>query len=172
VLRVAGDFDVPALFAVVDEQLAATKMSWTALARQLAWGSQGTYKRMRDGGVASCQIVLPLIQWVGRTPESFTFDADGIEGQLLPDPGGRGWRWYWDMRELAAAVETRRVERDLTVDDVAGELVSAPGEIAHLATTRYGTTMSFAMRCARWLDRTATSFMWEHDGRGLPWANR
>jgi len=172
VLRVPGDFDLPALFDAVEEQRTDRGMSWTALTREIAWTSHGTFERMQATGAGSCHIVTPLIQWVGRTPESFTHDADGFEGELLPDPGRGRWRWYWHMPELAAAVETRRVERELSVAELADLLGTSPAEIEHLAATRYGTTISFAMRCARFVERSATSFQWEHDGRGLRWSGR
>jgi plasmid maintenance system antidote protein VapI len=69
-------------------------------------------------------------------------------------------------------VQARRVERDLSLHEVADALGTHPNEVLHLAKTRYGTSIQIAMRAARWLERTATSFMWEHDGRGLPWSGR
>jgi hypothetical protein len=109
---------------------------------------------------------------VGRTPESFTAGAADFPGELLPDPAPGDWRWYWNMPELAAALDAQRVERDMTWRLVADELGTVPAEIKALQKTKYGMSISFTMRAARWLDRTATSFMWEHDGRGLPWSGR
>jgi len=113
-----------------------------------------------------------LIQWVGRTPESFTVGAENVAGELLPDPGSDRWRWYWNIPDFAAALDLQRAERDLTWPQVAAQLGSAANEIAHLHRARYGTTIGLAMRAARWLDRTAASFMWEHDGQGLPGSGR
>jgi hypothetical protein len=171
-VHVPGDFDAPALWVAVDEQRVARDLTWTKLNREIAWMGHGTMTRMREGSTNGCQHVLPLIQWVGRTPESFTVGADDVEGELLPDPAPGTWRWYWHMPELAAALDSRRIEGDLEWPDVAAALGATTAEIKHLQTTRYGTTMSLAMRVARWVDRTATSFMWEHDGRGLPWSGR
>lgn len=170
--EVPGDFDVFGLFDVVDAQRIERGMTWSGLNRELAWMGLGALQRMRERGVASCQHVLPVIQWVGRTPESFTVGGDSVEGELLPDPRPGRWRWYWHMTELADAVEARRVEQELSIAELATVLGSAPGEVKSLRTTKYGTTISFAMRCARWLDRSAASFLWEHDGRGLPWSGR
>ena len=170
--QVRGDFDVFALLLAVDEQRTARDASWAQLTREIAWMSQATIARMREGGTARCHHVLPLIQWVGRTPESFTVGAEDFEGELLPDPGAGRWRWYWNIPELAAALDSQRMERELTWPQVAAEIGSGPNEIKQLQRTRYGTTISFAMRAARWLERPAASFMWEHDGRGLPWSGR
>jgi hypothetical protein len=170
--RVAGDFDTAALFRVVDEQMAARDMSLAQLTQELAWMSKETLARMRDTGSSSCHHILPVIQWVGRTPESFTAGADAFPGELLPDPAPWTWRWYWDMPELAAALEARRGERGLKWAEVAAELGSTPAEVKSLQKTKYGVSISLAMRAARWLERSAASFMWESDGLGLPWSGR
>jgi hypothetical protein len=170
---VPGDFDVGALFEAVDEQAERRGMSLSQVNKEIAWMSLPTLKRMRErGGSASCQHVMPLIQWVGRTPESFTLHAEGFEGALLPDPRPGRWRWYWNMPELAAAVDQQAHDRGMTLADVGDELGCGLGAMKHLRETRYGTTISVAMRVSRWLGRTATSFLWEHDGRGLPWSGR
>jgi hypothetical protein len=134
--------------------------------------SKDTIVAMRERSIAGCHHVLPLIQWVGRTPESFTVGAASFPGELLPDPTPGKWRWYWHMTELAGALDVERVSRELKWPQVAAELGSTPAEIKYVQRAKYGTSISFAMRAARWLERTATSFMWEHDGLGLPWSGR
>jgi hypothetical protein len=171
--QVAGDFDTAALFKVVDEQLAARDMTVSQLVKQLAWTSKPAFLRMRESGpFAGCQFILPVIQWVGRTPESFMTGGADFPGELLPDPGSGRWRWYWDMPDLASALDVRRAERELTWAQVAEEFGSSSAEIKALQKTKYGMSIGFSMRAARWLDRTAASFMWEHDGLGLPWSGR
>lgn len=170
---VPGDFDVGALFTAVDEQAELRGLSLSQVNKQIAWMSLSTLKRMRErGGAAGCHHVLPLIQWVGRTPESFTVGAEHFEGALLPDPGAGRWHWYWNMPELAAAVDRQAHVREMTLADVGDEIGCGLRAMKHLRETRYGTTISVAMRVSRWLERTAASFMWEHDGRGLPWSGR
>ncbi|MEA3055779.1 MAG: hypothetical protein QOD30_1211, partial [Actinomycetota bacterium] len=62
--------------------------------------------------------------------------------------------------------------REMSWSDVAGELDVQKNDITQLQKARYGTSIQLAMRAARWVERSATSFMWEHDGRGLPWSGR
>ena len=171
-MNVPGDFDAAALFAVVDQQLAERDMTVAQLNRELAWMSQKTFEGLRQQSDPGCQHILPVIQWVGRTPESFTVGGDTARGELLPEPGDGGWRWYWDMTELVSALETKRLEFDMSWSDVAEQLGTKNDWIKHLRKTRYGTSIGLAMRSARWLGRTAASFMWENDGRGLPWSGR
>jgi hypothetical protein len=164
---------VAALFDAVEQQLAARDMTLGQLTRELAWMSKDTIVRMQSsGGAAGCHHILPLIQWVQRSPESFTVGAADFPGELLPDPAPGEWRWYWNMPELAAALDAQRDERAMTWKLVADDLGTTPAEIKALQKTKYGMSISFTMRAARWLERTATSFMWEHDGRGLPWSGR
>jgi hypothetical protein len=169
------DFDVAALFALVNDQRAARGMSMGQLAKEIAWMSPRTLAAMSErnhSAFVGCHHVLPIIQWVGRTPESFMTGAARHDGELLPDPGPAGWRWYWNMPELASELDSRRIERELTWSQAAAEFGSTPAEIKALQKTKYGMSIGFCMRAAGWLDRTATSFLWEHDGRGLPWSGR
>ena len=169
---VPGDFDVAAVFEAADEQRVAQDLTWSQVNSRLGWMSLATLQGMRERGTSSCHHILPLIQWVGRTPESFTVGGEDVPGELLPDPHPGRWRWYWDVLELRRLLDEQRTERGLSRAEVAAELGSSPGEVKFLYTTKYGPTIGFAMRLARWLDRSATSLLWEHDGRGLPWSGR
>src|SRR5438309_615001 len=110
---VPGDFDVLALLSVVDAQREAQHMTWTGLAKSLNWFGKDAIDRMRASGSASCNHVLPMIQWVGRTPESFTVDPDGAVHELLPEPGGT-WRWWWNQRELSRELDIKRADKGLS----------------------------------------------------------
>jgi hypothetical protein len=160
-LSTPGDFDVIALWETVDEQRAARKMTWAGVTRTLGWMAQGTIKRMRERGTASCNHVLPMIQWVGRTPESFTVDPEGAVHELLPDPGERGWRWWWRYRDLSADLEAQRLEQELSSKELSAELGLHQASIAALQRSRYGTEIGVAMIISRWLGRSAASYMTE-----------
>ena len=169
---IPGDFDDEAFWAALDAERRARDMSWAQVNREIGWISPLTFTRWRERRSSACQVVMPFIQWVGRTPESLMVGAGGSDGELLPDPGEGRWRWYWDILELRAQLESRRTEREMTWPEVADEMGCSRDDIKFLYRTRYGTSMTFAMRAARWLDRTAASLMWEHDGLGLPWSPR
>ena len=161
-LRVPGDFDVIALWEAVDEQRVGLGHSWTKVAKTLAWMSKSTMDRMRERGSATCNHVLPMIQWVGRTPESFTVDPDGAVHAPLPDPGpGGGWRWWWAHHDLAAAVDAQRAARDLSWEEAAGEMGVPVGAVKDMTKLRYGPPIGTAMIAARWLQRPAASFLTE-----------
>src|SRR4051812_32633850 len=114
-------------------------MTFAQLTRELAWMSQDTLVGMRERGSAGCQHVLPVIQWVGRAPESFTVDGASVEGALLPDPAPGRWRWYWDMTELNEALEAQRAARGMTWADVAAALGTTLAEIKSVQRAKYGT---------------------------------
>jgi hypothetical protein len=158
--RVPGDFDVVALWEAVEVQRAERDMSWTAVANSFAWMSKSTIDRMHETGNATCNHVLPMIQWVGRTPESFTVEPDGAVHELLPDPGGR-WRWWWNHRDLAESIDVRREERDLSWQQVADEMGVGVAEVRGVKKLRYGPRIGFAMIAARWLGRPAAGFLTE-----------
>jgi hypothetical protein len=160
-LRIPGDFDVIALWEAVDEQRGGRDLTWSAVTRTLGWMSQDTIARMRERGTATCNHVLPMIQWVGRTPESFTVDPDGAVHELLPEPGERGWRWWWRHRDLATELAARQQERGLSAKQLAAELGLSNSPLTTLKRLRYGPPIGLAMIVARWLQRSAASFLSE-----------
>ena len=157
-LSVPGDFDVIALCDAVEAQRASLDLRWGPTVFQ--WMSRATMERMRERGTATCNHVLPMIQWVGRTPESFTVDPDGAVHELLPDPQGR-WRWWWAHHDLASEVDAKRQDRDMTWKQVADEMGVKVAAIQGVTKLRYGPSIGLAMIAARWIQRSAASFMTE-----------
>lgn len=157
-LGVPGDFDVIALCEAVEERRASLGLKWGPTVFQ--WMSRSTMERMRDRGTATCNHVLPMVQWLGRAPESFTVDADGAEHQLLPDPQGR-WRWWWAHHDLASEVDAKRQDREMKWSDVAEEIGVAAAAVQGIGKLRYGPPIGLAMIAARWVHRPAASFMTE-----------
>jgi len=159
--RTPGNFDVFALWNAVDAQRRERDLSWHRVTQILGWMSQDTIARMGERGLATCNHVLPMIEWVGRTPESFTIDPEGAVHELLPKPGERGWRWWWRIRDLGSDLERERIARELTPSQLAGELRLTTREIARVRRSRYGVPIGVAMIIARWLERSAASYMSE-----------
>lgn len=161
-LIVPGDFDVRGLFEVMDAKREAEGLTWGQINKRLAWMSKATFDRMRERGTSSCNHILPMIQWVGRTPESFTVDPSGGVHELLPDPSPARWRWWWAHHDLAAAVDAKRRVLDLSWQEVAESMgLSADGTTAvkGIDKLRYGPPIGLAMIAARWVERSAASFM-------------
>jgi DNA-binding XRE family transcriptional regulator len=157
-LTTPGDFDVIALCEAVEAQRASRNLKWGPTV--FRWMSRSTMERMRERGTATCNHVLPMIQWVGRTPESFTVDPDGAVHELLPDPQGQ-WRWWWAHHDLASAVDAQRQERGMTWKQAADEMGVGTAAIQGLTKLRYGPSIGLAMIAARWIQRSAASFLTE-----------
>lgn len=160
--RVPGDFDVIALWEALDAQRQSRDMTWGQVSKTIGWMSKSTMDRMRERGTATCNHVLPMIQWVGRTPESFTVDPDGAVHEPLPDPEGR-WRWWWHHHDLAAAVEAKRRELGLDWPGAASAMgiAGAADAVKGIDRLRYGPPIGLAMIAARWVQRSAASFLTE-----------
>lgn len=157
---VPGDFDVIALCDAVEAQRAARDIRWGPTVFQ--WMSRPTMERMRERRTATCNHVLPMIQWLGRTPESFTVDPAGAVHELLPDPGPGGrWRWWWAHHDLAGDLDARREQRGLSWRELGLELGLDAAAVRGVGKLRYGPPIGIAMICARWLDRSAASYMTE-----------
>ena len=163
-LTVPGDFDVFGLFEVMDAKRQAENLTWGQVNSRLAWMSKATFDRMRERGSSSCNHILPMIQWVGRTPESFTVDPSGGVHELLPDPSPGRWRWWWAHHDLAAEVDAKRLDLDLSWEEVAQAMGLATGgasAVKGIDKLRYGPSIGLATIAARWVQRSAASFMSE-----------
>lgn len=163
-LTVPGDFDVFGLFEVMDAKREAEGLTWGQINGRLAWMSKTTFERMRERGSSTCNHILPMIQWVGRAPESFTVDPSGGVHELLPDPAPGRWRWWWAHHDLAAAVDAERRDLDLSWEEVAEAMGLGSGGAAAVRgidKLRYGPSIGLAMIAARWVRRSAASFMSE-----------
>ena len=163
-LTTPGDFDIAALFEVMDAKREAEGLTWGQVNRRLGWMSNATFDRMRERRQSSCNHILPMIQWVGRTPESFTVEPDGGVHELLPDPSPGRWRWWWAHHDLATEVDVKRCDLGLSWEEVAEAMglgAGAADGIKGIDKLRYGPPIGMAMIAARWVGRSAASFMTE-----------
>lgn len=104
-------------------------------------------------------IVLQMLLWLNRTPESFVPDhpAPAAPEMLLPQPPP-GRRLRWDVPALYAARNGQRQERQMTWKQVAEEVGGCtPGMLTGLAKARH---LGFpqAMRLVAWLGQPAARF--------------
>lgn len=159
-----GDFDVGGFFEVMDAKREAEGLTWGQVNSRLAWMSKATFDRMRERGSSSCNHILPAIQWVGRAPESFTVDPNGGVHELLPDPSPGRWRWWWAHHDLATEVDLKRKDLGLSWEEVADAMgvgSSGASAVEGIDKLRYGPPIGLAMIAARWVQRSAASFMTE-----------
>jgi hypothetical protein len=128
--------------------------------------SIGTIRSMRTKRVVTSAVVLQILRWLGRTPESFlrgqgagpdTPDTD----QALPEPGpGRILRF--DTAAMYVAINAERVRRGITWKQLAAEL---PGFTeSMLKNLANGPLIGFpyAMMIPQWLGCPAATFVRVH----------
>ncbi|HEY6299089.1 MAG TPA: hypothetical protein VIW95_05540 [Candidatus Binatus sp.] len=99
-----------------------------------------------------------MLRWLNRTPESFVPGHQQSESisERLPDiPVGKILRF--DAKKLYAALDARRIERQMTWAQVAKEVGTSPAGLTHLSE---GKRVVFpgVMRIFRWLGRPAADF--------------
>jgi hypothetical protein len=168
----ASDFDVHALFAALDERRQQSELSWKQVADQiwqLSWRlndvrrdhpiAPATLTGMDKRGAVSCQHVLFMLRWLGRTPEDFLPAAVPGSNGALPAVGPDR-RLRWQLRSLYAAMDARRREQQLTWPALAGVLGCTPSQLTGLRNARFGAGIRVAMRITQWLGRPAADFVY------------
>jgi hypothetical protein len=166
-----------ALCAALDDARAARGLAWTAVVAELNAPfkfvpsiptSLSTIRGMGGKASVTSAVVLQVLRWLGRTPESFLKERAPSAGadasaEALPDVGPQRILRF-DTKGLHAALDEARRERGLTWRQVAGELPAfKEGMLTSLAT---GPAIGFprVMRITQWLGRPAAEFM-----RGYDW---
>jgi hypothetical protein len=152
-----ADFDVEALFAALDGQRQARGLTWAQVTREINGSFAGvagarpvsasTLAGMLTRSSLEGTIVLLILRWLDRTPESFVpgHPAPVTARTRLPDlPPDRILRW--DTRALYAAANAQRRERGMTWKQVADEIGGSsgrmlsgftPGMLTGLASARH-----------------------------------
>ena len=119
-----------------------------------------TLRGMTNKSSVTSAVVLQVLAWLGRTPESFFAGRADVPdaSEQLPDNGpGRILRF--DTRAMYEALNAQRVERGLTWKQVAKEL---PGfRDSMLTNLASGPLIGFprVMLLTQWLGRAAASFV-------------
>ena len=164
-------FDMKLFHATLDAERRARGFSWTDLATEINKPFVGTssipinvatIRDMAKKGSVTSAVVLQVLRWLGRSPESFLSGQNGppAPDQVLPEPGpSRILRF--DTRAIYGALDTERTRRDLTWKQVAGEI---PGFTESMLTNlASGPLIGFprVMLLTQWLSRPAASFVRE-----------
>jgi hypothetical protein len=163
------DFDLHALHAALDGERRARGLTWIELAAQINEPfkhtssipiSIGTIRGMREKRSVTSAVVLQVLRWLDRTPESFLAGHDdaSISGEKLPEAGpSRILRF--DTRAIHAALDVERCRRGMTWQQVANTLPGfTPTMLTNLAT---GPLIGFprVMVLMQWLSRPASAFV-------------
>ena len=166
------NFDMQGLHAAVDAARRARELSWTALMVEINKPFEGTpsipisvstVRGMRNKSSVTSAVVLQILRWLGRTPESFLSGSCAAPqaSETLPEPGpGRILRF--DTRAMHAALDAERLKRSMKWKQVAEEL---PGFSESMLTNlAKGPLVGFprVMLITQWLGRPAASFVRDH----------
>jgi hypothetical protein len=162
-----NDFSLDALFAALDAQRLALGLTWAAATleinreserRGLRRVSASTVKATRTQMTAEADGILQMLLWLQRTPESFVtgrVPSDERRAHLPEVPPHRILRF--DTKKLHAALDTQRMERQLTWSQLARELGVGATALTHLAKGGR-TAFPQVMRMVQWLGRCAAEF--------------
>lgn len=165
-------FDMHALQAALDTKRRALGLSWAEAAVEINHPfegtpsipiSVGTLRGMTAKRSVTSAVVLQVLAWLGRTPESFLSPPreaclEPGEDERLPD-AGPAHVLRLDTRALYEAVNAQRVERGLTWKQVAREIpVFTENMLTNLAG---GPLIGFprVMFLTQWVGRPAAAFV-------------
>lgn len=162
-------FDMQALQSALDEARLARALTWTAVAAEINRAFEGTpsipisvstLKGMANKRSVTSAVVLQVLRWLARTPESFLVGAGASaeEAEKLPEPGpGRVLRF--DTCAMYEALNSERASRAMKWKEVAHELPGfSESMLRNLAT---GPLIGFprVMMIPQWLRRPAANFV-------------
>ena len=166
-----------ALCAALDEVRSTRGLSWTELVAEINAPfkfvpsipiSLSTIRGMGGKASVTSAVVLQVLRWLGRSPESFLSGRAPAAGadasaEALPDVGPQRILRF-DTKGLHAALDEARREQGVTWRQIASELPGfKEGMLTNLAT---GPAIGFprVMRITQWLRRPAAAFV-----RGYDW---
>jgi hypothetical protein len=162
-------FDMSALQAALDDERRARGLTWNELAAAINEPFKGTasipinvdtLRSMTAKRSVTSAVVLQVLRWLRRTPESFLVGRDqtaATDEELPEAEPARVLRF--DTRALYAALDARRQERGMTWTRVAREIPGfSPGMLTNLAK---GPLIGFprVMALTQWLGRPASDFV-------------
>jgi hypothetical protein len=162
-------FNMRALHGALDEQRRARGLSWTQLAAEINRPfestpsipiSPGTLRDMLKKRSVTSAVVLQVLRWLERTPESFLSGPmrSASPEERMPDAGlDRILRF--DTRAIYDALQQKRLRRGLTWQQVAHELPGfTPSMLTNLANA---PLIGFprVMTLIQWIGRPAAAFV-------------
>ncbi len=167
------EFDIAALFDALDAQRRNRALSWQGVAQQL-WDQSAMLNAQRQDhpisastltGMAkrkdtTCQHALFMLRWLGRTPESFMRGSTADAMRTALPFVGPDQRLRWDLQKLYDALDSQRLERNLTWSQLAHELLCTPSQLTGIGRARFAIGMKLAMRIVSWLHRPARDFVY------------
>lgn len=162
-------FSMRAFHAELDAQRRARGLSWTQLAAEINRPFESTpsipinpatLRDMLKKRSVTSAVVLQVLRWLGRTPESFLSGPVRTAGpdEQLPE-AGQDRILRLDTRAIYDALQQERLRRGLTWEQVANELPGfTPSMLTNLAS---GPLIGFprVMTLTQWLGRPLAAFV-------------
>lgn len=168
-MKAPSDFSLRALHAALDAERRSRGISWAQATREMNGRSRpvrpsrhalsaSTVKGIGTRRVAEGDGVLQMLRWLGRTAESFMGRYPEPKDARAPLPQVPEWRMLrFDTKKIHAALDARRIEREMTWAQVAKEIRTSASSLIHLSKGGR-TAFPQVMRVLRWLNGTAAEF--------------
>jgi hypothetical protein len=161
-------FDCNAMMRALNAARTARGLGWTPLADELWRQSADLNAKLGDSalcpgalvrtvtrGAMSCQYALIILRWLDRAPEEFLTGPVVDVGEVRLPRAGVGHRLRWNLGELHASLNERRVVSWATLSR---ELGCTPNRLTNLRTARLAD-MDLTMRVTQWLGMPAARFV-------------
>jgi hypothetical protein len=162
-------FDMRGFYTAVDEERRARGLSWVELAAEINRPfehtpsipiSPATIRGMLKKRSVTSAVVLQVLRWLRRTPESFLAGASDLRSAQEELPHAEPNQILrFDTRAIYDALDQERRGRALTWEQTAAELPGfTKSMLVNLAT---GPLIGFprVMVLTQWLGRPAASFV-------------
>jgi hypothetical protein len=162
-------FDMRAFHAAVDEQRRARGLSWVELAAEVNRPFEGTssipisaatIRDMLKKRSVTSAVVLQVLRWLGRSPESFLSGTASLANVREALPRAEAHEILrFDTRAMYEALDEERRRRSLTWEQTAAALPGfTKSMLVNLAT---GPLIGFprVMVIPQWLGRPAADFI-------------
>jgi hypothetical protein len=167
-----SSFDMKQLHAPLDAERHARGLNWVELTHEINKPFAGTssipisvatIRGIPDKRSVTSAVVLQILRWLRRTPESFLAGHDAASaGDTMPPEPGSARILRFDTRALHAALDAERIEHGLTWRQLAGRLPGfTEGTLTNLSTA---PLIGFprVMVLTQWLRRPAANFVKDH----------
>jgi transcriptional regulator with XRE-family HTH domain len=172
--QAAGDFDIDAFYDALDTERQMRGMSWAQLTAEINVPFQyapsrpfsaSTVTGIREKRSVTSAVILALLRWLGRSPESFVPGHVTVDetSERLPDVPDRQVIRV-DTKALYMALDQARRYRGMTWNELASELPHTRSPM--LTGLAKGPLIGFPQltRITQWLGVPVARFV-----RGYDW---
>lgn len=163
------DFDMRGLYAALDAARVERDLSWFSLVKEINKPFEGTpslpisvttVRGLLNRRSVTSAVILQILRWLDRTPESFLLGKVSLTYAEKPLPAaGTAQILRFDTSAMHAALDLERRRRDTTWRRIAAELPNfSESSLLNLAT---GPLIGFprVMFITQWLREPAAAFV-------------